>query len=243
MKSAVGERANATVVTRVATSAGAGLLASALPLTPSGLSLGQQSSWCLAAYTKTHRTIAMGGSAVEDGSVLKLERRVNTSVAVAESGLVSLPQRTQGHTFGALRRNEPRVAVLRETLEGTAVGPGLAQETRMKTILLVDDHNLFRQVLAVVLKHRTVFKENIQAGSLAEARQILADRDVRFDLAIVDLDHSEGAQQNVSTNFTSSMFRCWRSPSARVWEGAPGPCKRGQPRFLIWPPTRRLSAW
>jgi len=134
----------------------------------------------------------MGGSAVEDGSVLKLERRVNTSVAVAESGLVSLPQRTQGHTFGALRRNEPRVAVLRETLEGTAVGPGLAQETRMKTILLVDDHNLFRQVLAVVLKHRTVFKENIQAGSLAEARQILADRDVRFDLAIVDLDHSEG---------------------------------------------------
>jgi hypothetical protein len=128
MKSAVGERANATVVTRVATSAGAGLLASALPLTPSGLSLGQQSSWCLAAYTKTHRTIAMGGSAVEDGSVLKLERRVNTSVAVAESGLVSLPQRTQGHTFGALRRNEPRVAVLRETLEGTAVGPGLAQE-------------------------------------------------------------------------------------------------------------------
>ena len=109
-------------------SAGAGLLASALPLTPSGLALGQQSSWCLAAYTKTHRTIAMGGSAVEDGSVLKLERRVNTSVAVAESGLVSLPQRMQGHTFGALRRNEPRVAVLRETLEGTAVGPGLAQE-------------------------------------------------------------------------------------------------------------------
>jgi phage baseplate assembly protein W len=41
---------------------------------------------------------------------------------------VSLPHRMQGHTFGALRRNEPRVAVLRETLEGTAVGPGLAQE-------------------------------------------------------------------------------------------------------------------
>jgi DNA-binding NarL/FixJ family response regulator len=63
---------------------------------------------------------------------------------------------------------------------------------RMKSILLVDDHNLFRQVLAVVLKHRTDFKENIQAGSLAEARQILADRDGRFDLAIVDLDLPEG---------------------------------------------------
>jgi DNA-binding NarL/FixJ family response regulator len=62
----------------------------------------------------------------------------------------------------------------------------------MKTILLVDDYNLFRQVLAVVLKHRTVFKENIQAGSLAEARQILADLDGRFDLAIVDLDLPEG---------------------------------------------------
>jgi DNA-binding NarL/FixJ family response regulator len=62
----------------------------------------------------------------------------------------------------------------------------------MKSILLVDDHNLFRQVLAVVLKHRTDFKENIQAGSLAEARQILADRDGRFDLAIVDLDLPEG---------------------------------------------------
>ena len=62
----------------------------------------------------------------------------------------------------------------------------------MKRVLLVNDHNLFRQSLAVVLKHRTDFKENIQAGSLVGARQILADRDGRFDLAIVDLDLPEG---------------------------------------------------
>lgn len=62
----------------------------------------------------------------------------------------------------------------------------------MKSVLLVDDHNLFRQVLALTLKDRTDFKENVQAGSVAEARQVLADLDGRVDLAIVDLDLPEG---------------------------------------------------
>lgn len=58
----------------------------------------------------------------------------------------------------------------------------------MKRVLLVEDHNLFRQVLALTLKYRTDFRENVQARSVAEARQILADSNDRVDLAIVDLD-------------------------------------------------------
>jgi DNA-binding NarL/FixJ family response regulator len=58
----------------------------------------------------------------------------------------------------------------------------------MKRVLLVEDHNLFRQVLAVTLKYRTDFRENVQARSLAEAHQVLANRDDRVDLAIIDLD-------------------------------------------------------
>ena len=59
--------------------------------------------------------------------------------------------------------------------KGRAIGSSPAQETRMKRVLLVQDHNLFRQVLAVTLKYRTDFRENVQARSLAEARQVLAD--------------------------------------------------------------------
>ena len=58
----------------------------------------------------------------------------------------------------------------------------------MKKVLLVQDHNLFRQVLALTLKYRTDLGKNVQARSPAEARQVLANWDDRFDLAIVDLD-------------------------------------------------------
>lgn len=62
----------------------------------------------------------------------------------------------------------------------------------MKRGLLVDDHDLFRQVLAVVLEQHTDLKENVQAGSLAEAHRVLDDLDHQVDLAIVDLDLPEG---------------------------------------------------
>ena len=58
----------------------------------------------------------------------------------------------------------------------------------MKRALLVDDHDLFRQVLGVVLEEHTDLKENFQAGSLGEARLILADLHSRVDLAVIDLD-------------------------------------------------------
>ncbi len=58
----------------------------------------------------------------------------------------------------------------------------------MKRVLVVDDDNLFRQSLALVLKSNTGAKEIVEADSLAEARRVLSDSDHKPDLAIVDLD-------------------------------------------------------
>ena len=62
----------------------------------------------------------------------------------------------------------------------------------MKRVLLVDDHNLFRQILAIILEEHTDLKENVQAGSLGEARRVLADLDAKVDLALIDLDLPDG---------------------------------------------------
>ncbi len=58
----------------------------------------------------------------------------------------------------------------------------------MKRLLLVDDHGSFRQALALILQQHTDLKENLQAGSLVEAHQLLDDLDRQVDLAVVDLD-------------------------------------------------------
>lgn len=62
------------------------------------------------------------------------------------------------------------------------------EEARAKRVLLVDDHNLFREVLAILCEQHTGLG-NVQAGSLAEARQVLSDHNSNdFALAVVDLD-------------------------------------------------------
>lgn len=61
----------------------------------------------------------------------------------------------------------------------------------MRRVLLVDSQNLFRQVLAVFLEQHTNLKESVQAASLGEAHQTLADLGSRVDLAVVNLDLSE----------------------------------------------------
>jgi CheY-like chemotaxis protein len=63
---------------------------------------------------------------------------------------------------------------------------------RMKRVLLVDDHNLFRQVLALTLEQHTELKDDFQAASLGEARLLLDELDGELDLAVVDLDLPEG---------------------------------------------------
>src|SRR3712207_9387146 len=66
----------------------------------------------------------------------------------------------------------------------------------MKRVLIVDDHDLFREVLATVLQQDTHLKLNVQAESFAEARQLLRGLGGNIDLAIVDADlpNGEGAQ-------------------------------------------------
>jgi len=62
----------------------------------------------------------------------------------------------------------------------------------MKRVLLVDNCDFFRQGLAIVLGRHMDLRENFQAGSLGEARRVLADLDAEVDLAIIDLDLPNG---------------------------------------------------
>jgi DNA-binding NarL/FixJ family response regulator len=61
----------------------------------------------------------------------------------------------------------------------------------MKWLLLVEDHALFREGLALLLKWRTGL-DNIQSASIAEARHILGDAKEEPVCAVVDLDLPDG---------------------------------------------------
>jgi DNA-binding NarL/FixJ family response regulator len=58
--------------------------------------------------------------------------------------------------------------------------------------LVVEDLRLFREVLAVLLEEQTDLKKTIQTGSLAEARRVWERLSGDIDLAIVDLDLTNG---------------------------------------------------
>ena len=62
----------------------------------------------------------------------------------------------------------------------------------MGVVMLVDDHNMFRESLALMLEWHPDFKKCVQVQSLAEARQVLGNRGRHLDLAIVDLDLANG---------------------------------------------------
>jgi DNA-binding NarL/FixJ family response regulator len=61
----------------------------------------------------------------------------------------------------------------------------------MNWVLIVEDHALFREGLALLLKWRTGL-DNVQSGSIAEARRILGDTKEEPVCAIVDLDLPDG---------------------------------------------------
>jgi DNA-binding NarL/FixJ family response regulator len=65
----------------------------------------------------------------------------------------------------------------------------------MTRVLLADDHHLFRELLATVLRQDTNFKENVQAEFVAEARQHLRGLGGNIDLAIVDVDLANGERE------------------------------------------------
>jgi DNA-binding NarL/FixJ family response regulator len=58
----------------------------------------------------------------------------------------------------------------------------------MKRVLLVDNNNVYRRVLALVLKWNTELKESAEADSLTQARRILGSSKGKPDLAIVNLN-------------------------------------------------------
>jgi DNA-binding NarL/FixJ family response regulator len=63
--------------------------------------------------------------------------------------------------------------------------------TEMRWLLLVEDHALFREGLALLLKWRTGL-DNVQSGSIAEAQRILGDTKEEPVCAVVDLDLPDG---------------------------------------------------
>ncbi len=67
-----------------------------------------------------------------------------------------------------------------------------SERTGTKRVLLVDDQDLFREVLGIVLEHHAGFEESLHAGSSAAARRILDERASGLDLAIVNLDLPDG---------------------------------------------------
>jgi DNA-binding NarL/FixJ family response regulator len=77
---------------------------------------------------------------------------------------------------------------LRESRADLFTGLCGRTETQVKRVLIVDDHDLFRQVLGVVLEWHTDFKETVQAESLAEARLAIGGANSKIDLAIIDVD-------------------------------------------------------
>ena len=61
----------------------------------------------------------------------------------------------------------------------------------MSWVLIVEDHALFREGLALLLKWRTGL-DNVQSGSIDEARRILGDAKEEPVCAVVDLDLPDG---------------------------------------------------
>jgi DNA-binding NarL/FixJ family response regulator len=57
----------------------------------------------------------------------------------------------------------------------------------MKRVLFVDKNEVYRRLLALMLKWNTELKESAEADSLAEARRVLGNSDRQPDLAIVNL--------------------------------------------------------
>ena len=57
----------------------------------------------------------------------------------------------------------------------------------MKRVLFVDKNEVYRRLLALVLKWNTELKESAEADSLAGARRVLGNSNRQPDLAIVNL--------------------------------------------------------
>jgi DNA-binding NarL/FixJ family response regulator len=103
------------------------------------------------------------------------------------------------------------------------------EAARARQVLLVDDHNLFRELLAVIFDRCTEFRVDVQAGSAAEARRILSARNGDdFALAIVDLDLPEHGGLELIGDLRQSGIQVLALTARRdfkqlVWASSSGP--------------------
>jgi DNA-binding NarL/FixJ family response regulator len=64
----------------------------------------------------------------------------------------------------------------------------------MIRLMLVDDHALLRDALALLLRREPDLEIVVEAGSLAEAREALGEK---FDVAVVDLGLPDGEEREL----------------------------------------------
>lgn len=93
---------------------------------------------------------------------------------------------------------------------------------RMINVLLVEDHMAFRGALAFVLTHEPDLEVVAQAGSVAEAREMLeGDLEGRLDVAVVDLALPDGdGRELIGELRRSSPSISIVILSASIWAGS-----------------------
>lgn len=79
--------------------------------------------------------------------------------------------------------------------------------TQTTRILLVEDHASFRQALAFMFEREQEFSVAAQAGSLAEAREVLSGMPEGVDVAVVDLGLPDGDGFELIEEFSTGVLR------------------------------------
>ena len=120
----------------------------------------------------------------------------------------------------------------------------------MQRLLLVEDHASFRQTLALVFDGEPDFEVVAQAGTVAEAREVMGDSDA--DLGVVDLSlpDGEGVEliedlRQANPHFAALVLTASldRAEHARAVEaGAAGVLHKSADMDQILDATRRLAA-
>src|SRR5215212_5655991 len=119
----------------------------------------------------------------------------------------------------------------------------------MQRLLLVEDHASFRQTLALLFDQEPDFQVVAQAGTVAEARRVMEEREA--DLAVVDLSlpDGEGVELIGDLRETNPLFAALvltasldRAEHARAVEaGAAGVLHKSADVDAILDATRRLG--
>ena len=120
----------------------------------------------------------------------------------------------------------------------------------MQRLLLVEDHASFRQTLALVFDGEPDFEVVAQAGTVAEAREVMDDREA--DLGVVDLSLPDGEGVELIENLrqanphfaalvlTASLDRAEHARAVEA--GAAGVLHKSADMDQILDATRRLAA-